>query len=375
MTFGHFFQFHAIHLLIVGFLSCKMNAPSRESRSSAADILKADEVSFQRINDGKSGMLRFQTKIQAACAIAYHPKSKAESDAKKMDCESGSSQTSFVEVIKDLEPEELYMILISIWPAGSDPSRALVIRVDEGTLKKTLPAIANEHTVISLSLPEMSGGVAGAKEEDIQKYMDAVQGTTQVQCGVEPLNLVLYPSSQFQQASLRGFLTAASAPSTSEGFYVMPLSSIQLGTESLTMNIKLNSDAFQIQTNEALSITSSQLTNIAKGQVSVTDLKFASDEQGLSANTNFEITWQWRGKTENSRAVLTLANHNSAQVLICTAPASAGKLKIPADAWNSFKTRAGNAESILFELEQVKLISEKKLFVRTSDWRRSMVQN
>ena len=364
-------------LIFAGALStCKFTGtPKAPPRVGANDTLILPEtVVFERNADRRTMSLAFETRGAAYCKLAFYPITGTIKSIGAFAPCIGRSATKFSETISGLPTDQLVAIVILTWPANSDESAARGLTVTEA--KPTADSAA-----INLLTVDLGGGRLELSAISSESLPSATLSSTLGKVPAPSCTLsnlaqtaftALRRNSGILSATSRGFINS-SAARVSGTIVGGSFQAVQRQSSEWNLTARTSSGYGQLRIAKP---TLFKTVIFAGREQATADDDYLEDVDPpalrLSSSQTFVASWTLDGDASNSYATLTISPSGGFKGITCQAPATAGKITIPASLIAQIP--ANERLWVALRVDSWQAIDDVRWLVRVSDWKSLGVQ-
>ena len=363
-------------VFLTSLVGCKFGtAPKAPSRIGANDtIIVPETVVFERTADRSTMNLSFETRAAAYCKLAFYPVTGAIKSIGTFTPCIGRSATKFSETISQLPTDQLVAVVILSWPADADEKSARGLTITEAKPTADLAAI-------NLLAVDLGGGRLELSSINSEALPSSSLSSTLGKVSATNCTLSNLAPTMFSAARRDSGILSA----TSRGF---------INSSATRINGAIVGGSFQAAQRQSSEWSITARTSAGYGQLRIakpTLLKtviFAGREQAnadddyledvdppalrLSSTQTFVASWALDGNGANSLVTVSISPSGSFKGITCQAPASAGKITVPA----SLIAQIPNNERlwVALRVDSWQAIDDARWLVRVSDWKSLGVQ-
>lgn len=350
--------------------SCKFAAAPKAPRRAGANesIIIPESVTFERSSDRLSINLNFETRVAANCKFGFFQTSSENKSVPSYTPCVGRSATKFSETVAGLPKDQTVTIIIMSWPAKDDEKTARGLIITES------PPNADRDTINFFSVDlggtrlELSSIAAAERpSEALSTALSKVQNPSCNLNTVAPSFAATRKSNQILSVTSRGFINASGSV-ISNSAVAGSFATAQRQSTEWSVTARTSSGYGQLRFAKPTLLKSA--TFAGRDQAAADD-DFLEDVDPpalrLTATQTFVASWTLEGDPKNSMVTLSISPSGGFKGVTCTAPASLGKITIPATLVAQFPQNERLWVSL--RLDSWQAFDDARWLTRISDWK------
>lgn len=356
--------------IALGLAGCKFAAAPKAPRRAGANdsIIIPESVTFERSLDRLSINLNFETRVAANCKFGFFVTSSDKKSISTYTPCVGRSATKFNETVSSLPKDQTVTIVIMSWAAKDDEKTA------KGMIIAETPPNADRDAINIFSV-DLGGGrlelsaIAGADRpsSSLSAALSKVQTPSCNINNVPPSFPASRKSNQILSVTSRGFINA-SATTISNSNVAGSFAATQRQSTEWSITARTSSGYGQLRFAKPTLLKS--VTFAGRDQAPADD-DFLEDVDPpalkLTASQTFVASWATDGDSKNSMVTLSISPAGAFKGVTCTAPASSGKITVPATIVAQLPQNERLWVSL--RLDSWQAFDDARWLVRASDWK------
>ena len=361
----------------------------KSSKSAAASLIDKDSIYVDRVADGSSALIKFNTFRDAYCELAVYSQDekgvpqKASPEVTKCSGDE-AARKEFREQVKNWRSDTLYFIEIRAWVDKNNPSARETLVVKENVDGSTIDPGAvfdgkyRETYVMRFNAPLRTAEVhrhVFAVPID-SSGIKAATAKTPGCSGTIPDNRGVFSSAdpllKIKSLGSKGFAQGAAEahPNFAERLrfnfntlqYPNPEWEITWDLEGKSQSLKLRS---------AARFTTVEATSVKKLTLGEAQLATPEEALTLEAGKPMTLAWQWENLPEDAFVTAQIGRTGQEKSVYCVFEAKKGTGEIP---WANLEPLASGLQVVLIQLETTQFFATKSWIAQQTDWRSMRIE-
>jgi len=377
-------------LLCASLSSCFLfESKKKTKKSSGLSLIDKESIYIDRIGDGSSALIKFNTYRDAFCELAIYAQGETSTptrDSPQVTTCSGAdaARKEFRELVKDWRSDTLYYIEIRAWLDQANPSarESLVVkeRPNESGAGPDSPfdGTYSETYVMRFNAP--------LRTAEIHRHVfpvaidsDGIKAATAKKIGCTnsvPENRGAFsaadPLLKIKSLGSRGFAqgTGEAHPNLTDRMR-FNFNTLQYANPEWEFTFDLDGKSQSLKLRPAPRFTSVEATSGKKITLGEAQLATPETPLPLENGKNLTFLWQWENLPEGAVVTAQIGRTGQEKSVYCVFEAKAGKGEIP---WSSLQTLPAGLQVVLVQMETTQFFATKSWIAQSVDWRSTRIE-
>lgn len=374
----------------VSMTSCFLFEKKKKSKKSGGlSLIDRESIYIDRIGDGNSAIIKFNTYRDAFCELAVYAQDEKSTPTREnpqvTTCSGAdAARKEFREQVKDWHSDTLYFIEIRAWLDKANPAarESLVVKenpddssINPGT---SFDGKYRETYVLRFNTPLRTAEIhrhvfpSPVDSQGIKAATAKSPGcANSVPENIGPFSAA-DPMLKIKSLGSKGFAqgTGESHPNFPERVR-FNFNTLQFPNPEWELTWDLEGKSQSLKIRPAPRFTSVEATSAKK--IVLGEAQLATPEEPLQLENNKSLTfaWQWENLPDNAIVTAQIGRTGQEKSVYCVFEAKKGSGEIP---WASLATLPPGLQVVLLQLEATQFFATKSWLTQSIDWRSTRIE-